>query len=179
MSFCDGVVAPRAIDMSFPLSIRFSVTCERGVEILQEVSRYLMPVIEMEFIRYTNRSGAGLLFKFPTEKEIELVPIVILLVSIVSLVFINHTTVELYLSDELETGTSVELLSAATKEPFLLRKISETWKPIPSIPVSYTGLPRYRYACYNRRIDADNVFIIRRFSTSKVFYSVNTKLMNM
>lgn len=142
MSFCDGVVAPRAIDMSFPLSIRFSVTCERGVEILQEVSRYLMPVIEMEFIRYTNRSGAGLLFKFPTEKEIELVPIVILLVSIVSLVFINHTTVELYLSDELETGTSVELLSAATKEPFLLRKISETWKPIPSIPVSYTGLPR-------------------------------------
>lgn len=166
--------------MSFPLSIRFSVTCERGVEILQEVSRYLMPVIEMEVIRYTNRSGAGLLFKFPTEKEIELVPIVILLVSIVSLVFINHTTVELYLSDELETGTSVELLSAATKEPFLLRKISETWKPIPSIPVSYTGFTLDTGdACYNRRIDADNVFIIRRFSTSKVFYSVNTKLMNM
>ncbi|EMI36431.1 hypothetical protein MTE2_4883 [Klebsiella pneumoniae VA360] len=37
--FSDGVVAPRESDINFPLSIRFSVICDRGVEILQDVVR--------------------------------------------------------------------------------------------------------------------------------------------
>ncbi len=137
-----------------------------------------MPVIEMEFIRYTNRSGAGLLFKFPTEKEIELVPIVILLVSIVSLVFINHTTVELYLSDELETAHPLNYFQPRLKSHFYCVNIGDLETNTINTCFIYRFTLDTGDACYNRRTTLITYLSLGALVQVK-FYSVNTKLMNM